>query len=165
MDSQADIDAVVKSTRRKITILRLKEYPELKVQIEQKIRECSILRFAIDGLKSTELSNMSSHGTNVSDPTYEQVLMLPNFYKEIDDIKAEIEIIKEKVKAIDEAILYLTPAEYVVIKNRYIDPPKDTRKKSYCTLACEYRYAESTLKNAHTTAINKISRLLKVGTQ
>jgi len=151
-----EIKRAVEQARRAWVIRRLREYPHLKTRINFAQKTINDLLRGVDGLKSPVPSDMP-HSYSPSDRTYNQALRLQDTYKQVIDLEREIEADKAEIKIIDSAIQELNPTERFVIENRYIRPAS---QKYYRVLARNKGYAESTLKNAHTSAIKKISRIL-----
>ena len=151
-----EAEQAVEQVRRKRMIIRLRGYPKQKETIVTAQKTINDLRREVGGVKSQVLNDMP-HSTDVSDPTYQQVLHLPVAYRQVAELEQEIEDAKAEIKLIDAAVWELNPTEQFVIRCRYLNP---VNKKTYRVLAREKGYAESTLKNAHTTAIKILMRFL-----
>jgi len=149
-----EIKMVMERVRRDWVIRRLRDYPHLQNQIRTVQRTIRDLLGEAGGLRSPILSDMP-HGCHKSDRTYKQVLQLPRMYEQLNDLNEEIHEIKSEVEQIDNAVRQLNPTERFVVESRYIKP---VSQKQYRVLARTKGYAESTLKNAHTSAIKKIAR-------
>lgn len=142
--------------RRAWVIKRLRDYKRQKEQLGVLQATIHDLLSEISGLKSPAMSDMP-HGSETSDRTYQQYLQLPDIYKQIEQIELEIEGAKAEIKLIDDAVGELNPTECFVIQHRYLKP---VVKNQYRILARENCFAESTLKNAHTSALKKLVEIL-----
>ena len=155
-----EIERAIERVRRDLVIRRLRDYPRQEETL--RIAQATIhdLLQEIGGLRSPALSDMP-RGSDTSDRTYRQTLKLPAVLGRVEELEQEIEDIKSKLLEIDGAVRQLNPTEIFVIESRYIRP---VPQKQYRVLARSKGYAESTLKNAHTSAIKKIARILKDST-
>lgn len=151
-----EIKIAVELARRAWVIRRLREYPHLKARLNLAQKTINNLLQGVDGLKSPTFSDMP-HSYSILDCTYNQTLRLQDTYKQVVDLECEIEADKAEIKIIDSAIQELNPTERFVIENRYIKPAS---QKYYRVLARNKGYAESTLMNAHTSAIKKLVQIL-----
>lgn len=148
---------VVERAKRECVIQRLRDYTYLQEMIRQAQATINDLQREMGGLKSPALSDMP-HGYDTSDRTYSQVLRLPYTYRRIASITQEMQAAEAEIRKIDDAVRCLNPTERWVIDRRYLLP---VSRKMYRALARERMYAESTLMNAHTTAIKKLTRVLQ----
>lgn len=142
--------------RRAWVIKRLRGYQKQKKAIATAQKTINDLRREVGGVKSQALNDMPP-STDTSDPTYQQVLHLPDIYEQISELEQEMEDTKAEIKLIDDAVRELNPTEQFVIECRYLNPKA---KKMYRILAREKGYAEGTLKNAHTSAIKELMGVL-----
>ena len=151
-----EIKTVVDRVRRDWVIRRLRAYPKQMEAIRMiRVTYANLIR-EIDGVKSPVLSDMP-HGLDRSDRTYTQAARLPRLWARIDELEQEVEAIKADLQKLDEALLHLNPTERFVIDSRYLRP---VSQKQYRVLARTKGYAESTLMNAHTSAIKKLVQIL-----
>ena len=153
---QNELSKAWERSNRNRVLKRLNGYRELEEQIRKAKATKRDLQREIDGLKSPHLTDMP-RGSGTSDRVYTQTLKLPETTEQIMELSAEIIVYEAELEQIRSAIEELNQTERFVIECRYIKAPS---KKRYKILARNRGYAEGTLKNAHTSAIKKLTRFL-----
>lgn len=150
------MEDVVYRVRRDWVIRRLRCYQQQTEAIKIIQATYSGLIREIDGIKSPTLDDMP-HGSEMSDRTYQQAARMPRLWRRLEELEQEMDAIREDMREIDNALTFLNPTERFVIEARYTRP---VSRKQYRVLAREQGFAESTLKNAHTSALKKLVEIL-----
>ena len=138
----------------------LNSYAQLKQELQRKKTARDSYWFGMDGICSVDFTTMPYRG-NVSDPTYQQMLKLPDIRKQIDLLSQEIEQLQMDLNKIDRAISRLSLTERIVMQAMYTEAPLPPHhRKTFRALSQETRYAEGTLKNARASALKKLAQML-----